>query len=147
MKVKFGWTFFQRKLLSAHLSHKVCRLVRVLFIPSPQSAVLIFMLPDLKRFTLRSILLQGYNKSLITSLFLGKRLSHDTCRLWIAVGVTFPLETRNTPSLQGDRHLVCSRATSGFTLSFPLIFPPHIRQSASRSWICSSMTLDRKEIT
>ena len=142
------------------------------------------MLPDLKRFTLRSILLQGYNKSLITSLFLGKRLSHDTYRLWIAVGVTFPLETQNTPSLQGDRHLVCSRATSGFTLSFPLIFPPHIFQSASRSRldfhrllgpvfdpprremsvgsfsrtaagnraysrsrICSSMTLDRKEIT
>ena len=55
------------------------------------------MLPDLKRFTLRSILQQGYNKSLITSektfsSFLGKRLSHDTGRLWIAVGVTFPLE-------------------------------------------------------
>ena len=56
------------------------------------------MLPDLKRFTLRSILLQGYNNSLITSektfsLFLGKRLSHNTCRLWIVVGVTFPFET------------------------------------------------------
>ena len=114
------------------------------------------MLPDLKRFTLRSILLQGYNKSLITSLFLGKRLSHDTGRLWIAVGVTFALETARRrhgtllhykAAVQGDRHLVCSRATSGFTLSFPLIFPPHIFQSASRSRICSSMTLDRKEIT
>ena len=55
------------------------------------------MLPDLKRPTLRNVMLQGYNKSLITSektfsSFLGKRLSHDTGRLWIAVGVTFPLE-------------------------------------------------------
>ena len=181
MKVKFGEKLFQTKLLSVRLSHKVCRLLsspvllrkftntvtlkysayfafytRSVFyiypVRNPQPAVPIFMPPDLKRFTLRSILQQGYNKSLITSektfsLFLGKRLSHDTCRLWIAVGVTFPLETRNTPSLQGDRHLVCSRATSGFTLSFPLIFPPHIFQSASRSRICSSMTLDRKEIT
>ena len=104
MKVKFGGKFFQTKLLSARLSNKVCRLlsspvllrkftniitltsyvvcilylVRVLYIPSPQSAVPIFMLPDLKRFTLRSILLQGYNKSLITS---GKSFS------------LFPLET------------------------------------------------------
>ena len=93
------------------------------------------MLPDLKRFILCSILLQGYNKSLITSektfsLFLGKRLSHDTCRLWIAVGVTFPLETarrrhETLPSLQGDRHLVCSHATPGFTLSFPHISPTY----------------------
>ena len=55
------------------------------------------MLPDLKRSTLRNVMLQGYNKSLTTSekkfsSFLGKRLSHDTGRLWIAVGVTFPLE-------------------------------------------------------
>ena len=156
MKVKFGWTFFQTKLLSAHLSHKVCRLVRVLFIPIPQSAVLIFMLPDLKRFTLRSILLQGCNNSLITSektfsLFLGKRLSHDTCRLWIAVGVTFPLETARR------RHetLLHYKATAILFAVTPLpvllchflIFPPHIRQSASRSRICSSITLDRKEIT
>ena len=119
------------------------------------------MLPDLKRFILCSILLQGYNKSLITSeitfsLFLRKRFSHDTGRLCIAVGVTFALETARRrhgtllhykAAVQGDRHLVCSRATSGFTLSFPLLFPPHIFQSASRSRICSSMTLDRKEIT
>ena len=151
MKVKFGWTFFQTKLLSAHLSHKVCRLVRVLFIPSPQSAVLIFMLPDLKRFTLRSILLQGYNKSLITSLFLGKRLSHDTCRLWIAVGVTFPLETarrRHETLLHYKATAILFAVTAlPVLLCHFLIFPPHIRQSASRSWICSSMTLDRKEIT
>ena len=28
-------------------------------------------------------------------------------------------KTKNTPSLQDDRHLVCSRATSGFTLPHP----------------------------
>ena len=65
----------------------------------PQSAVHSpsFMLPDLKRSTMRNVMLQGYNKSLTTSektfsSFLGRRLSHDTGRLWIAVGVTFPLE-------------------------------------------------------
>ena len=134
-------------------------MVRVLYIPSPQSAVPIFMLPDLKRFILCSILLQGYcstTKSLITSektfsLFLRKRLSHDTGRLWIAVGVTFPLETARR------RHetLLHYKATAILFAVTPLpvllchflIFPPHIRQSASRSRICSSMTLDRKEIT
>ena len=55
------------------------------------------MLPNLKLSTLRNVMLQGYNKSLITSektfsSFLGKCLSHDTGRLWIAVGITFPLE-------------------------------------------------------
>ena len=55
------------------------------------------MLPNLKLSTLRNVMLQGYNKSLITSektfsSFLGKHLSHDTGRLWIAVGITFPLE-------------------------------------------------------
>ena len=114
------------------------------------------MLPDLKRFTLCRILLQGYNNSLITSektfsLFLGKRPSHDTCLLWIAVGVTFPLETARR------RHetLLHYKATAILFAVTPLpvllchflIFPPHIRQSSSRSWICSSMTLDRKEIT
>ena len=115
------------------------------------------MLPDLKRPTLRNVMLQGYNKSLITSekafsSFLGKRLSHDTGRLWIAVGVTFPLEKarRRHGTLlhyKATAILFDGRATFGFTPSFPLIFPPHIRQSASRSRICSSMTLDRKEIT
>ena len=77
------------------------------------------MLPDLKRFTLRNVMLQGYNKSLTTSektfsSFLGKRLSHDTDRLWIAVGITFPLEeaqdtehsftTRRPPSCLQSRH-------------------------------------------
>ena len=101
---------------------------------SPQSAVggLSFILPDPKRFTpgftLRRVMLQGYNKSIFInektfSLILWKRVGHDTGRLWLPVGVTFPLETawrrhatRNTPSLQDDRHLVCSRATSAFTL-------------------------------
>ena len=185
MKVKFGEKLFQTKLLSVRLSHKVCRLLsspvllrkftntvtlkysayfafytRSVFyiypVRNPQPAVPIFMPPDLKRFTLRSILQQGYNKSLITSektfsLFLGKRLSHDTCRLWIAVGVTFPLETARR------RHetLLHYKATAILFAVTPLpvllchflIFPPHIRQSASRSRICSSITLDRKEIT
>ena len=70
------------------------------------------------------------------------------------VGVTFALETARRrhgtllhykTAVQGDRHLVCSRATSGFTLSFPVIFPPHIRQSASGSRIYASMTLDGKK--
>ena len=96
MKVRFGGKFFQTKLLSARLSHKVCLLLSspvllrkftniitlkhstqfafytwsvfyIYPVRSPQSAVPIFLLPDLKRFTLLSILLQGYNKSLITS--------------------------------------------------------------------------------
>ena len=51
-------------------------------------------------------------------------LGHDTGKLQIAVGVTFPprdgsTKTWNTPSLQDDCHLVCSRATSGFTLLHP----------------------------
>ena len=89
------------------------------------------MLPDLKRFTLRSILLQGYNKSLITSektfsLFLGKRPSHDTCRLWIAVGVTFPLETaRRRHETLLHYKATASHATPGFTLSFPHISPTY----------------------
>ena len=89
------------------------------------------MLPDLKRSTLRNVMLQCYKKKLNTSKktissFLGKRLSHDTGRLWIAVSCCWSnisviirdssTKTQNTPSLQGDRHLVSSRATSGFTL-------------------------------
>jgi len=67
---------------------------------SPQSAVggLSFILPDPKRFTLRRVMLQGYNKSIFISektfsLILCKRVGHDTGRLWLPVGVTFPLET------------------------------------------------------
>ena len=186
MKVKFGGKFFQTKLLSARLLHKVCRLLsspvllrkftntvtlkysayfafytRSVFyiypVRNPQPAVPIFMPPDLKRFTLRSILQQGYNKSLITSektfsLFLGKRLSHDTCRLWIAVGVTFPLETarrRHETLLHYKATAILFAVTPLPVLlcHFLLYFPPHIRQNASRSRICCSMTLDRKEIT
>ena len=116
---------------------RILYLVRVLHIPSPLSVVrspqsvvdgLSFILPYLKHFTLRRVMLQGYNKSIFISektfsLILWKRVGHDTGRLWLPVGVTFPLETawrrhatRNTPSLQDDRHLVCSRATSAFTL-------------------------------
>ena len=44
------------------------------------------------------VMLQGYNKSILISektfkSFLWKRLGHDTGKLWIAVGVTFPPET------------------------------------------------------
>ena len=68
---------------------------------SPQSAVRPDFTADLKRSTrLRcvGIMLQGYNKSILISektfrLFLWKRLGHDTGKLWIAVGVTFPPET------------------------------------------------------
>ena len=99
------------------------------------------MLPDLKRFTLRSILLQGYNNSLITSektfsLFLRKRLSHDTGRLWIAVGVTFPLETAR------QRHgtLLHYKATAILFAVAPLpvlpchflLYFPHISGKAPR---------------
>ena len=81
---------------------------------SPQFAA------DLKRSTwLRCvrIMLQGYNKGILISektfiLFLSKRLGHDTGKLWIAVGVTFPPETarldsftrRRPPSCLHSRH-------------------------------------------
>ena len=44
------------------------------------------------------VMLQGYNKSILINektfrSFLWKRLGHDTGKLWIAVGVTFPPET------------------------------------------------------
>ena len=47
---------------------------------------------------LRRYMLQGYNKSILISektfrSFLWKCLGHDTGKLWIAVGVTFPPET------------------------------------------------------
>ena len=68
---------------------------------SPQSGRSPQLTADLKRSTwLRCvrIMLQGYNKSILISektfrLFLWKRLGHDTGKLWIAVGVTFPPET------------------------------------------------------
>ena len=109
---------------------RILYLVRVLHIPSPLSVV---RSPQSAVRSRRSLfytarMLQGYNKSIFISektfsLILWKRVGHDTGRLWLPVGVTFPLETawrrhatRNTPSLQDDRHLVCSRATSAFTL-------------------------------
>ena len=164
MKVKFGGKFFQTKLLSARLSHKVCRLLsspvllrkftntvtlkysayfafytRSVFyiypVRNPQPAVPIFMPPDLKRFTLRSILQQGYNKSLITSEKNIQFISWKTSQPWYMQALDCcwrnisvrdsSTKTRNTPSLQGDRHLVCSRATPGFTLSFPHISPTY----------------------
>ena len=85
-------------------------------------------------------MLQGYNKSILTSeknlsSFPCKRLGHDTGRPQIAVGVTFPLETAprrhgklptSSPGSSGKRedpgdevgHLLCSCATSGFILHF-----------------------------
>ena len=68
---------------------------------SPQSGLGLQFAADLKRSTrLRCvrIMLQGYNKSILISektfrSFLWKRLGHDTGKLWIAVGVTFPPET------------------------------------------------------
>ena len=46
------------------------------------------------------------------------RQALDCCWRYISLrdGST---KTWNTPSLQDDRHLVCSRATSGFTLPHP----------------------------
>ena len=68
---------------------------------SPQSGLALQFAADLKRSArLRCvrIMLQGYNKSILISektfrSFLWKRLGHDTGKLWIAVGVTFPPET------------------------------------------------------
>ena len=107
MKVKFGGKFFQTKSLSARLSHKVCRLlsspvlVRVLYIPSPQSAVPIFLLPDLKRFTLLSILLQGFNKSLITS---EKTFSLFVLKTARRTHTEHSFTTRRPPSCLQSRH-------------------------------------------
>ena len=86
---------------------------------SPQFAA------DLKRSTwLRCvrIMLQGYNKGILISektfiLFLSKRLGHDTGKLWIAVGVTFPPETARLDSFTRRRPPSCLHcATSTFTL-------------------------------
>ena len=91
---------------------------------SPQSGLGLQFAADLKRSTrLRCvrIMLQGYNRSILISektfrLFRWKRLGYDTGRRWRNIsprdGST---KTCNTPSLQDDRRLVCSRATSGFT--------------------------------
>ena len=172
MKVKFGGKLFQTKLLSARLLHKICRLLsspvllrkftntvtlkysayfafytRSVFyiypVGNPQPAVPIFIPPDLKRFTLCSILQQGYNKSLITSektfsLFLGKRLSHDTCRLWINVGVTFPLETarrRHGRSFTTRRPPFClqSRHFRFYAVIFSYISPTYSEKRLEES--------------
>ena len=90
---------------------------------SPQSGLGLQFAADLKRSTrLRCvrIMLQGYNKSILISektfrSFLWKRLGHDTGKLWIAFGVTFPqrrldedmehsFTTRRPPSCLQSRH-------------------------------------------
>ena len=101
--VRVEWQYYRTKNI-AHSSH---------FIPgpyfiytqsavrSPQSGLHLRFAADLKRSTrLRCvrIVLQGYNKSILISektfrSFLWKCLGHDTGKLWIAVGVTFPPET------------------------------------------------------
>ena len=89
---------------------------------SSQSAV-----PHLRRSTLRSVMLQGYNKSVLP---VKKHSAHffENVSAMIQAGLRLPLafisskdsstKTRKTRSLLDDRHLLCSRATSGFTLPF-----------------------------
>ena len=72
------------------------------------------------------VMLQGYNKSIlinekniqIISLKTSRpwyRQTLDCCWRYISTRDS-STKTWNTPSLQKDRHLVCSRATPGFTL-------------------------------
>ena len=128
---KFTNYHYIKTLRSSHFIPGPCftctqSAVRGLVVRSPRSVFI--NTARLKRFTLRGVMLQGYNKSILISektfsLIIWKRVGHDTGKLWLPVGVTFPLETawrrhatRNTPWLQDDRHLVCSRGTSAFTL-------------------------------
>ena len=108
----------------ARSSHYMQSVVR-----SGQSAVRSpsFMLRDLKRSTLRGVMLQGYNKSVLPVRNI-QLISLKTSRPWYRQALDCrwlnisskdsSTKTRNTRSLQDDRHLVCSRATSGFTLPF-----------------------------
>ena len=98
-------------------------------IRSPQSAVRSpsFILRDLKRSTLRSVMLQGYNKGVLPVKNI-QLISLKTSRPWYRQALDCrwlnisskdsSTKTRNTRSLQDDRHLVCSLATSGFSLPF-----------------------------
>ena len=86
-----------------------------------------FILRDLKRSTLRGVMLQGYNKSVLPVRNI-QLISLKTSRPWYRQALDCrwlnisskdsSTKTRNTRSLQDDRHLVCSRATSGFSLPF-----------------------------
>ena len=115
--VRVEWQYYQTKNI-ARSSH---------FIPGPyfttQSAVrspaavhIWNALPGRVAY----VMLQVYNKSILISektfrSFLWKRLGHDTGKLWIAVGVTFPqrrldedmehsFTTRRPPSYLQSRH-------------------------------------------
>ena len=89
---------------------------------SSQSAV-----PHLKRSTLRSVMLQGYNKAYYQWKNIPP-ISLKTSRPWYRQALDCrwlnisskdsSTKTRNTRSLQDDRHLLCSRANSGFTFPF-----------------------------
>ena len=108
----------------ARSSHYMQSVVR-----SGQSAVRSpsFILRDLKRSTLRGVMLQGYNKSVLPVRNI-QLISLKTSRPWYrqaldCVGLTFPLKTARRRHgtlfhLKDDRHLVCSRASSGVTLPF-----------------------------
>ena len=86
-----------------------------------------FILRDLKRSTLRGVMLQGYNKSVLPVRNI-QLISLKTSRPWYRQALDCrwlnisskdsSTKTRNTRSLKDERHLVCSRATSGVTLPF-----------------------------
>ena len=79
---------------------------------NPLSSFLYFTLPDLKRFTLRRVMPQGYNKHILVSektfsLILWKRVGHDTGRLWLPVTIadrTRKTIARRPPSCLQSRH-------------------------------------------
>ena len=83
--------------------------------------------PHLKRSTLRSVTLQVTTKAYYQWKNI-QLISLKTSRPWYRQALDCrwlnisskdsSTKTRNTRSLQDDRHLVCSRATSGFTLPF-----------------------------
>ena len=115
----------QNMARSSHLIY----LVRVLYTPSLQSVVRSSQsaVPHLKRCTLRSVMLQSYNKSVLLWKNI-QLISLKTSRPWYRQALDCrwlnisskdsSTKTRNTRSLQDDHHLLCSRANSGFTLPF-----------------------------
>ena len=74
-----------------------------------------------------SVMLQGYNKSVLPVKKHSANFFENVSAM-IQAGLRLPLafisskdsstKTRKTRSLLDDRHLLCSRATSGFTLPF-----------------------------
>ena len=137
--VRVEWQYYKTKNIASSLY-----LVRILYIPSPQSAVRspqsavrspqsgsrLQFAADLKRSTgLRCvrIMLQGYNKSILISektfrSFLWKRLGHDTGKLWIAVGVTLPQRRLD----EDMEHSFTTRRPPSYLQSWHFRFyPPH----------------------